>query len=283
MQTITTVRSMQGWADATRCAGKKIGFVPTMGCLHEGHLSLVRLARDLSDYVVVSIFVNPTQFGPGEDYERYPQDLDRDRRLLREARCDVLFLPATAEMYPPGYVSYVNVEKLTHRLCGASRPGHFRGVTTVVAKLFHGVKPHLAVFGQKDAQQALVIRRMARDLDFDLEVVVGPTVREPDGLAMSSRNIYLTRAEREEAPVIYRALTRGAELVRQGERRASIVREEIRRMIEQRGIGRLDYVSIVDTDQLQELEQLHGEVLIAVAAWFGRARLIDNMQIDTGA
>lgn len=280
MKVVKDIAEMRRVADEARCAGQKIGFVPTMGYLHEGHLSLIRRARQLSQLVVVSIFVNPTQFDPQEDYQSYPRDLARDTRLSQQAGCDILFVPSVQEMYPGGYCSYVEVEGLTQVLCGASRPGHFRGVTTVVTKLFNIVKPHLAVFGQKDAQQAFVMRRMVRDLNQDLEIVVAPTVREPDGLAMSSRNSYLTPQERIEAPVLYRALEWARSQIAAGERQARDLARGMAQMIQAKKTAEIEYISIVDAEELQSLERLEGEVLIALAVKFGRARLIDNLLIQ---
>ncbi len=279
MKIVTGIDQMQMIAEKARCAGKKIGFVPTMGYLHEGHLNLIRRAGQLSQLVVVSIFVNPTQFGPQEDYQSYPGDLTRDTRLSQQAGCDILFVPSVEEMYPKGYCSYIEVKGLTQVLCGASRPGHFRGVTTVVTMLFNIVKPHLAVFGQKDAQQAIVIRRMIRDLKQNLEIVIVPTVREHDGLAMSSRNEYLTPQERAEAPVLFRALEWAGSQISAGERSAKNLIQGMTRMIEAGERAEIDYISIVDAAQLRSLEQLEGDVLIALAVTFSRARLIDNLLI----
>lgn len=270
---------MQAWADAARRKGERIGFVPTMGFLHEGHLSLVREARRRADLVVVSIFVNPLQFGPKEDFSVYPRDFARDEALLAQERVDAIYYPDTAELYPPEFATRVNVERLTDVLCGDNRPGHFQGVTTVVAKLFNAVKPHVAVFGAKDAQQALVIRRMTRDLDFDIEVVVSPTVREPDGLAMSSRNRNLLTEHRAQAPVLFRALQHAAGMIEQGERNPDRVINEISRRIQETE-GRIDYVAIVDTQQLREVSEVRGEVLIALAVFFGKVRLIDNIIVN---
>ncbi len=282
IQLVEKVREMQLQADRWRQEGKLIGLVPTMGYLHEGHLSLIRLARQRADVVVTSIFVNPTQFAPHEDFERYPRDLPRDMQLAQEAGCDVVFHPSAAEMYPEGYLTYVEVDKLTRVLCGRSRPTHFRGVTTVVAKLFNIVKPHFAVFGQKDAQQALVVKRMAQDLNFDLEIMVGPIVREADGLAMSSRNAYLSPAERSRAVVLHRALQRAAELVSRGERDAARLREEMTQVIQTAPDAHIDYVALVDAQTLEELDRLRGQVLVALAVWIGTTRLIDNLllQVD---
>jgi pantoate--beta-alanine ligase len=277
MQIIRAISDMQRAADALRAAGRRIGFVPTMGYLHAGHASLIRQARKQSDAVVVSIFVNPAQFGPGEDYQTYPRDFDRDLRLIREAGGDTVFTPAEEEMYPPDATTFVQVEKLTGVLCGASRPGHFRGVTTVVTKLLTAVKPHLAIFGQKDAQQALVIRRMVRDLNLDVDILIAPTLRESDGLAMSSRNVYLTPEERSEATVLYQAIRLARQMVEAGERDAERVIRKMRDLISERPSARIDYIAVVDTRGLEPVDRLTGEVLVAVAVRFGRARLIDNV------
>ncbi len=277
MKIIKQVQQMQELAEQTRTKGLKVGLVPTMGFLHEGHLSLIRLAREKADFVVVSIFVNPTQFGPDEDYQAYPRDLKRDCRLIGQSGGDVVFAPSAEEMYPKGYCTFVEVKGITRKLCGASRPTHFRGVTTVVTKLFYIVKPHFAVFGQKDAQQAIVIERLVKDLNFEIKIVVAPTVREPDGLAMSSRNRYLSEQEREDATVLYRALQRAKNMVESGERRANRVIATMEKMISEKPTAQIDYIAVVDTQQLEPLEQLSGEVLIALAVRFDRARLIDNI------
>ncbi len=279
LRSIESISEMHGVAQEARRSSQKIGFVPTMGYLHEGHLSLIREARRLSQLVVVSIFVNPTQFEPDEDYSSYPRDLSRDTELAQEAGCEILFVPPSAEMYPHGYCTYVEVEGLTQGLCGASRPHHFRGVTTVVTKLLNIVRPHLAVFGQKDAQQALVIRRMVRDLNLDVDIVIADTVREPDGLAMSSRNEYLTPPERAEASVLYQALEWARLQIGGGERRAENLIQGMTSMIGGKKTGQIDYVAIVDAEKLQPLRMLQGQVLIAMAVKFGRARLIDNLLI----
>jgi pantoate--beta-alanine ligase len=276
MKVIRSKAAMQRLADRLRSEAR-VGFVPTMGSLHEGHLSLVRVARRRSDAVVVSVFVNPAQFGPEEDLEAYPRDFGRDRRLLGQEGVDVVFHPDAKIMYPDGFATSVAVERLTRGLCGRTRPGHFRGVTTVVAKLLNVVKPNIAVFGQKDAQQALVIRRMARDLDFDTRIVIAPTVREPDGLAMSSRNSYLTPEQRRQAPVLYRSLRQARRMVREGERDAARVKLAMRRLIRRESGSRIDYVEVVDTDELRPVRRVRGRVLIAVAVYLGRARLIDNI------
>lgn len=269
---------MQQLAERLRRKGK-VGFVPTMGALHQGHLELIRIAQRRCDWVVVSIFVNPIQFGPKEDYRNYPRNLTQDQKLLRERGVDVLFYPEVLEMYPENYSTYVEVEGLTRYLCGRSRPGHFRGVATVVTKLFNIVKPHQAVFGQKDAQQAFVIKRMVRDLNFDVEIVVVPTVREADGLALSSRNSYLTGAERRQAVVLHHALRHAEEMIKQGERNPEKVKRAMRRLIHRASTGKIDYVAIVDTTLLAPVKEIKGEVLVALAVYFGRARLIDNFII----
>lgn len=259
-----------------------MGFVPTMGCLHEGHLTLMRQARSECDLVVASIFVNPLQFGPREDFHRYPRDLARDTATAREAGVDILFTPETTAIYPPGFCTYVEVEGLTAGLCGASRPGHFRGVSTVVAKLFNIVRPHRAYFGQKDAQQLIVIRRLVRDLDLGIEVVAVPTVREPDGLAMSSRNSYLSPPERRSALALYRALQAARDLLAQGERSAAVVKQALAGVLAADPAVRVDYVAVVDADTLAEMEPVGGRVLVAVAAYVGQTRLIDNLVLYVG-
>jgi len=253
------------------------GFVPTMGYLHEGHLSLVRRARAENDHVAVSIFVNPTQFGPHEDYSRYPRDLERDLRLLEPLGVDLVFAPSVEEMYPPGFQTWVIVEEVSRPLEGAARPGHFRGVATVVTKLFNIVQPDRAYFGQKDAQQAVVIRRMVQDLNIPVEIVVCPTVREPDGLAMSSRNTYLNPEERRAATVLFRALQAAKARYEQGERDAERLREAMREVIQAEPLARLDYVSVADPETLQELDRVEDRALLSLAVYIGKTRLIDNI------
>jgi len=256
---------------------RTIGLVPTMGALHEGHLSLVREARRMCDVVVVSVFVNPTQFGAGEDFEHYPRTLTKDTALLTDYNVDYIFAPAPEEIYPKDFSTYVVVEGLSEQLEGAARPGHFRGVATVVAILMNTVRPDFAFFGQKDAQQALIIKRMVRDLAFDTEIVILPTVREDSGLAISSRNSYLSAEEQESAAIIHQALAKGKEAYKKGERHASKVAEIVRSTIETQPRLRVDYVSIVDADTLEKLEKLDERpILIAVAAYVGKTRLIDN-------
>lgn len=256
---------------------RTIGLVPTMGALHDGHLSLVREARRMCDVVVVSVFVNPTQFGPSEDYEHYPRDLTKDTALLTDYNVDYIFAPGADEMYPPDFSTYVNVSGLSKPLEGATRPGHFRGVATVVAILLNTVRPDFAFFGQKDAQQAVIIKRMVKDLAFDSEIVVLPTVREKSGLAISSRNLYLNPAEQDSAAVIHRGLTKAEEAFAKGERHASKLEELIRTTIESEPGIRVDYISVVDARTLDNLDKLDERpVLIAVAAYVGKTRLIDN-------
>jgi len=276
MRILETVRDMRAWSDRVRQSGMRIGLVPTMGYLHEGHMALVRRAQTLSDRCVVSIFVNPLQFGPTEDLDRYPRDLDGDRRMLSEAGVDVLFLPAVSEVYPRGFQTEVTVRQVTAGLCGRSRPGHFVGVTTVVAKLFNGVKPHLAVFGEKDFQQLVTVRRMVADLDFDLEIVGVPIVREADGLAMSSRNRYLTPAQRQAALALSRALTEARALLAAGERQAAALLERTRSVLAGEPSLRVDYVELVDTQALEPVAEVDRPSLLALAVKVGETRLIDN-------
>lgn len=276
MEIITTVLQMQRWSDATRTRGLRIGFVPTMGYLHEGHLSLVAEARQRTDAVVASIFVNPLQFGANEDLARYPRSIERDTQLLTDAGTDVLFLPDVKEMYPEGFQTAVVVDRVTRGLCGASRPTHFQGVTTVVAKLFNMVKPHVAVFGQKDFQQWVAIRRMAADLNFDIEIVGAPIVREADGLAMSSRNAYLSGPERQAALCLSKALHAAAEQVDRGESDALRILAAARRVITDEPLARLDYATLVDLDTLEEVTTVRAPALLALAVNIGKTRLIDN-------
>lgn len=279
MKVVTSVRGMQRLAEAWRRQGRGIGFVPTMGFLHVGHLSLIRIAKQRSDIVVVSIFVNPTQFGPKEDFKKYPRDITRDKKLAAGAGCDVLFVPRTQDMYPQGYATYVTVEGLSKGLCGRSRPTHFRGVTTVVAKLFHIVKPHLAVFGQKDAQQAVILQRMAGDMNFDTRILVAPIVREKDGLAMSSRNVYLSTGERKQALVLSRALGKAKQMVSKGERKVSVIKNAIIQLIRGAEDAVIDYVEVVHPETLEDLTLLEDRALVALAVKFGSTRLIDNTLI----
>lgn len=283
MQVLTSTNAVQLRALDLRASGRSIGLVPTMGALHEGHLSLVRAARRENDVVLVSLFVNPTQFGPNEDLARYPRDLEGDRKKLEDEGADLLWRPPVEEVYPPGYQTYVRVEDLETRLDGASRPGHFRGVATVVSKLFHVCLPHRAYFGQKDAAQVAVIRRLVQDLSFPLQVIVCPIVREPDGLAMSSRNAYLSPADRQAATVLYRSLQAALSLYHAGNHAAESIRQCLTASISCEPRAKLDYAAVVDPDTLQPLDQVTGPTLLAVAAWFGGTRLIDNAVVTPSA
>jgi len=265
---------------AARESGRRIGLVPTMGALHVGHVSLIDRAVEECDFVVVSIFVNPTQFGAGEDFAKYPRPVEKDLDICRKAGVDVVFNPAADVMYPGEALTWVNVEKLTEPLCGQSRPGHFRGVTTVCAKLFNIVLPDVAYFGQKDAQQAIVVRRMVADLNMPLEIVVCPTVREGDGLAVSSRNKYLSPEQRKEAGKIYKSLTRCKEMIEAGATDASEILAEMRKILEQIKGGRIEYISIVDVETLEEAKTISDEMLAATAVKLGPARLIDNVLVS---
>jgi len=277
MKICKTIEEMRSASSVTRREGKRFGFVPTMGALHEGHLSLVRAAKAKSDVVAVSIFVNPLQFGPTEDLAKYPRSFERDRELLEKEAVDILFAPQPEEMYPKGAVTYVTVEGLSEKLCGRSRAGHFRGVTTVVAKLFHIIEPDLAFFGQKDAAQATIIRRMVRDLNLPVEIVVCPIVREPDGLAMSSRNAYLSPQERKTALVLNRSLTETKNRFDQCERSAVVLIAAGKQVLAQEPAARLDYFEIVDPLTLDTMQELTSSALVAVAAFIGNTRLIDNI------
>lgn len=260
--------------------GYKIGLVPTMGFLHEGHMSLIRKARKDTDYVIVSIFVNPAQFGPKEDFKRYPRAIKRDLMLCEKEGADIIFTPEAKEMYPKDYATYVSVEKITDKLCGASRPGHFRGVSTVVAKLFNITMPDIAYFGQKDAQQAIIIKRMAEDLNMSVEIKVMPVVREKDGLAMSSRNVYLNRKERGRAQSIYKSLKSAKELFNEGERDSKKIINKIKRVINNQPDAKIDYAAIVDAKDLRDIKKISGEALVAIAVWIGKTRLIDNIMLN---
>ncbi len=258
-----------------------VGFVPTMGYLHEGHLSLVRRAKMENDFTVVSIFVNPTQFGATEDYNRYPRDLRRDLHMLEKEMVDIVFAPSVEEMYPEGFNTWVEVKGLTEKLEGKARPSHFRGVTTVVTKLFNLVKPSRAYFGQKDAQQALVIKKMVRDLNMDIEIVIVPTVREEDGLAMSSRNIYLNQEERKSATILYRSLMLAQQLFSAGERDAQKIKQEMQQLISQEPLARIDYISIACPETLEELSYISERALVSLAVYIGSTRLIDNILLGS--
>ncbi len=276
MRLISHVREMQSWSETERCASRRIVLVPTMGSLHEGHLSLVREGRKRGDLLAVSLFVNPKQFAPDEDYKNYPRDLERDRKLLEKEGVDLLFHPSVEEVYPKGYQTHVEVERLGQFLCGAFRPGHFRGVATVVAKLFNIVRPHVALFGLKDYQQFQIIRRMVADLNFDIEIVGHPIVREKDGLAMSSRNAYLSRKEREAALCLYRSLKKAESLVRRGERESGRIIAAVKAEMDKESLARVEYISLCHPVSLEEVKKIDDEALLALAVWIGKARLIDN-------
>jgi pantoate--beta-alanine ligase len=276
MKVISTIA---GFKEARRQMEGTVGFVPTMGYLHEGHLFLARQAKAKNDVSVVSIFVNPTQFGPKEDFARYPRDPERDLAMLEREKTDLVLMPPVEEIYPAGASTWVDVENVTKTLEGATRPGHFRGVATVVAKLFNIVEPTKAYFGQKDAQQVVVIRKMVTDLNMNLEVVVVPTQREPDGLAMSSRNVYLNPQERQAAVVLWRSMNLAQGLWQKGERDAEKIRNEMVALIKKEPLARIDYVSIADPRTLEELSQVKGPALVSMAVYVGKTRLIDNLTL----
>ncbi|HKY09526.1 MAG TPA: pantoate--beta-alanine ligase [Candidatus Binatia bacterium] len=276
MQIIDNISAMRAWSESERRSGRRIALVPTMGFLHRGHLCLVRDAKARADRLVVSIFVNPTQFGPGEDFAGYPRDFERDREFLKSQGVDVLFHPTVAEMYPPGAQTHVDVERLSLPLCGALRPGHFRGVATVVAKLFNIVLPHVAVFGEKDYQQLQLIRRLVRDLSLGVEIIGHPIVREPDGLAMSSRNAYLSEHERAAAVCLSRALCKAERLFRRGERSAAGLVRAALSELEKEALAVVEYVKLCDAETLDVIERIDDSAVLALAIRIGKARLIDN-------
>lgn len=281
VELIDTIQGLRHAVEGARRGGLGVGLVPTMGYLHQGHLALMQQARAECGLLVVTIFVNPTQFGPNEDLARYPRDLDRDMALCRQAGVDLIFHPPVAEVYPSPFLTSVKVSLLTDHLCGASRPGHFEGVATVVAKLLNMVRPDRAYFGQKDAQQLAVIRRMVQDLNMDwLEIRGVETVREPDGLALSSRNVYLTPEQRRAAPVLNQALRMAQERVAAGERDMAVLQEAVRALIAAEPLAQIDYVAIVDSERLQPVRRLQGRALAAVAVRFGSTRLIDNVTLE---
>ncbi len=277
MKVVETIAEMR---EVRRRLSEPVGLVPTMGYFHEGHLSLVRRARAENPSVVVSIFVNPTQFGPQEDFKSYPRDTQRDLAMLEKEKTDIVFMPSAAEIYPPQFNSWVAVDKLTERLEGTSRPGLFRGVTTVCAKLFNIIQPTKAYFGQKDAQQAIVIKKMVADLNMNLEIVTLATVREPDGLAMSSRNTYLNPQERQAAVVLYQALSLAQKLWSQGEKDAERLRQEMRALIQQQPLAKVDYVSVANAETLAELDTVSAPALVSLAVRIGKTRLIDNVVLE---
>jgi pantoate--beta-alanine ligase len=281
MRIIRTIQEMRAETEARRRAGEIVGLVPTMGFFHEGHLSLMRRARAECGMVVVSLFVNPTQFGPGEDLAAYPKDFERDCALAAAEGVDAMFAPEAGEMYAGDHATFVNVERLTGNLCGASRPVHFRGVATVVAKLFNACRPQRAYFGLKDYQQVRVIETMIRDLNFDIELVRCPIVREPDGVAMSSRNSYLSAEERRAATILRRSLVAAGKRIKEGARDGAAIARELREAIETEPLASVDYAQVVDAESLAPLGRIHGAALLAVAVRIGRARLIDNLVVET--
>jgi pantoate--beta-alanine ligase len=277
MEVIKTIKEMKERASQARGAGKIIAFVPTMGYFHEGHLSLMREGRRRGDLLVVSLFVNPTQFAPHEDFKSYPRDFERDRKMTEDVGVDILFAPEVSEMYPPDHQTVVRVEKVTQNLCGKSRPIHFQGVTTVVLMLFEIVMPHLAIFGEKDYQQLITIQQMVRDLHMSVEVLGMPTIRESDGLAMSSRNTYLLPEERKAALSLYRSLQKAKELLQKGERKPDRILHEMKGILQSEPLVRIDYIQICDAYTLQDVDRIEGDVVVALAAYLGKTRLIDNL------
>jgi len=275
MRVIIDLKEMQKYSKAAK--GQKIGLVPTMGYLHAGHLSLVEAARKSSDRVVVSIFVNPIQFGPKEDFKKYPRDLKRDKKLLKPYRPDVIFIPKVEEIFPNGFSTFIEVKDLSDKLCGKIRPGHFKGVTTIVLKLFEIVQPDLAFFGEKDFQQQVIIKKMVKDLNLPVKIVALPTVREEDGLALSSRNTYLKPKERQAAPVLYKSLLLAEEMVNCGEKNSQKIMQEMRKLIGSEPLIKIDYISICDPETFKEVKAVKGKTLVALAAYVGKARLIDNL------
>jgi pantoate--beta-alanine ligase len=280
MRTLETIQDLNSTLAPFRREGKRIGFVPTMGAFHEGHLSLMRRARKECDVVVVSIFVNPLQFSAGEDYDRYPRNLPNDSRLSDSVGVDILYVPSVAEMYAKGFRTFVDQDELPTKLCGEHRPGHFRGVMTVVAKLFNICRPHVVYFGMKDYQQALIIRRMVVDLNCDIDVRTCPTIREEDGLAMSSRNVYLGPKQRKDASYIYKSLLYAKRMIDDGETSSTRVISEVRRILRKIKGSRVDYIQIINQDTLEPVREIKGKTLIAVAIRVGKARLIDNLLIQ---
>jgi len=277
MKIINRIDKMKTYARIMKKENKLVGLVPTMGYLHEGHLSIIRAARNQSDIVIVSIFVNPVQFGPGEDFKKYPRDIKRDEELVKSCGVDIIFYPKKEDMYPEGFSTYVDVEKMTENLCGKSRPDHFRGVTTVVMKLFEIVKPDIVYFGQKDAQQAYVVKKMIEDLNMDITMKIMPIIREEDGLAMSSRNIYLTKPERKDTSLLHESLKLAEGLIGSGEADPKKIIKKMRDLLSEKPSLKIDYISIVDTKSLKEVATVEGEVLIAIAVFIGKTRLIDNI------
>ncbi|MDP3142531.1 MAG: pantoate--beta-alanine ligase [Candidatus Omnitrophota bacterium] len=277
---VKTIKEMRQLVKKFREQGKTIGFVPTMGFLHEGHLSLVRESKKDCDVSIMSIFVNPIQFGPQEDYRQYPRDLKRDMLLAKSAGVDIIFYPEDKEMHTKEHLTLINVDRMSNCLCGVTRPGHFKGVATIVAKLFNIVQPDIAYFGQKDAQQVRIIQKLIEDLNFPVKIKVMPTIREKDSLAMSSRNKYLSFQEHKDALALYEALERAREMIQHGQRSINVINSTMREIIERRKTAKIDYIGFVDADTLSPLKEIKGKVLIAVATWFGTTRLIDNLIVQ---
>ncbi|WAM36958.1 pantoate--beta-alanine ligase [Caldicellulosiruptor acetigenus] len=280
MVVVQKIQEMKEIVKRLKKEGKSIGFVPTMGYLHEGHLSLVRLSKQQNDITIMSIFVNPIQFGPNEDYDRYPRDFERDKSLAEKEGVDYIFYPSVKEMYPEDFKTVVSVKKITEIMCGKSRPGHFDGVATVVLKLFNIVNPDRAYFGQKDAQQLAVIKQMVKDLNLDVEIIPCPIVREQDGLAMSSRNVYLSEEERKSAAVLYRALNLAKEMIEKGEKDVSSIKRAMEEMILKEKYTKIDYIEFVNNETFEIISKVEGKVLIALAVFVGKARLIDNIVVE---
>lgn len=280
MRVIEKISDLKAIIRSQKSSGKTIGFIPTMGFLHQGHMSLVKASKDDNDFTIMSIFVNPTQFGPNEDFDKYPRDMARDTKLAEAAGVDVIFAPLKDEMYPAGYKTYVDVVDITNALCGKSRPGHFKGVTTVVTKLFNIVEPDKAYFGQKDAQQVIVLKKMVRDLNMNLEIVTCPIVRESDGLAMSSRNTYLTSEQRNGALVLSKSLFEAEQMIKDGERDVAKLIGHISEKISAISFAEIDYVEVTDIINLEKVDTINGKVLIALAVRFGNTRLIDNVIVE---
>ena len=281
MKIIRSIKEMSNFSQMMHIKGKTIGFVPTMGALHEGHLTLIRQVHKENDIVVVSIFVNPIQFGPKEDYRRYPRNLKLDAQLCEKAGADVIFCPDAQQMYPGSYKTYVIVEDLSDCLCGKLRPGHFKGVATVVTKLFNIVNPDIAYFGQKDAQQAIIVKKTVGDLNIPVQIKVMPTIREKDGLAMSSRNAYLNKEERQDATVLYQALILAKNLIREGNINASDIIRKMRQLINKKKRAQIQYISIVDLKDLKPVDKIRDKVLVALSIWIGKTRLIDNIVVGS--
>ena len=279
MRTSDSIKNVRAFIKEARLNGQTVGFVPTMGFLHKGHLSLIETAKKENDFVVVSIFVNPTQFGPNEDFASYPRDFERDKALCESKGSDLIFYPTPEIMYPENFSTYINVENLTEGLCGASRPGHFRGVATVVAKLFNIVQPEKAYFGQKDAQQVAVLKQMTKDLNFDIDIVSCPIIREVDGLALSSRNTYLVGDERKTALVLSKSLNLARKMIESGEKSSETVYKAIEKLISSEPSAKIEYIEILNNETLKAVKELSGDILIALAVRIGKPRLIDNMRI----